>query len=157
MSKRILSLLLAALLLFCCAAGASAIGEDPTAGTERTAHEQTSSETEEPPGGDRFSYTNFTMTGLNINAGGTATCVADFGGYAGITTKVDISMTLQKRVLLLFWTDEATWSQSFKGHTGTLSKTKTVTSGTYRVQATYIAYSDTKSETITSTSPSMTY
>ena len=110
MSKRIVSLILAALLLFCCTPGASA------------------AEREELP--SRFSYTNYTLTGLDISANGTAYCVADFVGYPGTTTRVDIEMKLQKRVLLLFWSDEQTWTQTFNSCNGTLSKSKTVSSGT---------------------------
>jgi len=157
MSKRIPSILLAALLLFCCATGAFAIDEDPVVIAAQAILEREPSDKEEPPGGEKFSYTNITVTGLNINASGTATCVADFIGYSGITTKVETSMTLQKRFLLLFWTDEASWSQTFTGHMGTLAKTKAVTSGTYRVKATYVAYSGQNSETVNSTSGSMTY
>jgi len=98
-----------------------------------------------------------TVTGINITSNGTTGCVADFVGYSGITTKVDIEMKLQKRFLLLFWTDEYTWTQTFNSYTGTLTKTVTVSSGTYRVQATYTAYSGSKTETTTGTSPSQTY
>jgi len=148
MSKRIASLLLAALLLFSCAFGASATTELPM--------ELRSSDNGDPPP-SRFSYTNYTLTGLNIVASGTAYCVADFVGYPGTTTRVDIEMKLQKRTLLLFWTDEQTWTLTFNSHSGTLSKSKAVTSGTYRVQATYTAYSGTKTETSTGTSPTQTY
>lgn len=145
MSKRILSLMLAVLLLFCCAFGVSATDES------RSENETTS------PAPSRFSYINGTVTGLNISSNGTAGCLADFLGYPGTTTKVAIEMKLQKRVLLLFWSDEYTWSQTFNSYTGTLSKNVAVTSGTYRVQATYTAYSGTKTETTTGTSPSHTY
>ena len=144
MSKRIVSLFLSALLLFCCALGASATNENRIA-----------DEKEDPP--TRFSYINGTVTGLNISVGGTAYCGADLVGYPGVTTKVEIELKLQKRFLLLFWTDEATWSQAFNSYTGTLSKSVNVSSGTYRVQATYTAYSGTKTETTTGTSPSQTY
>ena len=146
MSKRIVSLLLATLLLlFCGAFGASATDEDQRATRD------------DPLGPSRFSYINITLTGLNVNTNGTADCVADIIGYPGTTTKVDIEMKLQKRVLLLFWTDEYTWKQTFNSYTGTLSKTVTVSSGTYRVQANYTAYSGSNTEKTTGTSPSQTY
>ena len=148
MSKRIVSLILAALLLFCCAPIVAATDEASTS--------PAFAEKDDPPP-NRFSYTNYTLTGIDISAGGTAYCVADFVGHPGTTTKVDIEMKLQKRFLLLFWTDEQIWTQTFNTHSGTLSKTKAVSSGTYRVQATYTAYSGTKTETTTGTSGSLTY
>ena len=146
MSKRIASLFLAVLLLFSYALCASANG----------ATDARMEQKEEPPTIQRFSYINFALAGLNIK-NGTASCVADMEGYPGTTTKVVIEMTLQKRFMLLFWTDEQTWTQTFNSYTGTLSKTAAVTSGTYRVQATFTVYSGTKSETTTCTSPSLTY
>ena len=66
-------------------------------------------------------------------------------------------MKLQKRTLLLFWTDEQTWTQTFNSHSGTLAKTKTVSSGTYRVVANYTAYSGTKTEKTTGNSGNVSY
>jgi len=147
MSKHIVSLLLAALLLFSFALSTSAID------TADARLEQM----EEPPTISRFSYINYAIAGLSINKNGTASCLADLQGYPGTTTKVVIEMKLQKRTLLLFWSDEQTWMQTFNSHAGTLSKTPAITSGTYRVQATFTAYSGTKTETTTCTSGSLTY
>jgi len=105
----------------------------------------------------RLSYTNYTYTGLRISSGGVATCASMLQGYPGITTKVSIEMTLQKRFLLLFWTTEQTWSQTFTGDYGALEKTQSVSGGTYRVSATFMAYSGTNSEKVTATSPTADY
>jgi len=115
------------------------------------------SELADPGGGTRLSYTNYAYTGLRISSGGVATCTSMIQGYPGITTKVTIQMTLQKRFLLLFWTDEQTWTQTFAGDYGALEKTKSVSGGTYRVSTTYTAYSGTNYETVNGTSPSATY
>ncbi len=100
----------------------------------------------------RFSYTNYTATGLNITTAGVAVCTADVEGYDGITTKVHIKMTLQQ-YLALQWTTIASWQGTFNGVDGVLSKTKTLTSsGRYRVRATYTVYSGSASEEIIGTS-----
>ena len=143
MSKRIISLFLAVLLLMSCSAfTVSATDESRVASTN-------------PP--MRFSYINDTLTGLRISTSGVASCVADLSGYSGTTTRIDIEMTLQKRTLLLFWTDEQTWTQTFYNYYGTLAQTKSVSSGTYRVVANYTAYSGTKTEKTTGNSGNVAY
>jgi len=107
--------------------------------------------------GTRLSYTNYAYTALSISSSGVATCASLIQGYPGVTTKVAIEMTLQKRFLLLFWTDEQTWSQTFTGDYGSLEKTKSVSSGTYRVSTNYTAYSGANYEVVTGTSQSVTY
>ena len=96
----------------------------------------------------RFSYTNFTFTGLDISTRGVATCTTSVEGYDGIATKIHIEMTLQRRRILL-WDDVATWEGTFNDYFGALSKTTTVDSGRYRVKAVYTVYSGSASEEIT--------
>ena len=84
----------------------------------------------------RLSYTNMAFTAL-ILKNGKATCSASLEGYPGTTTKVSIVMTLQKRTLLLFWSDEVTWSQTTSGYYAILEKTASISSGTYRTKAIY--------------------
>jgi len=143
MSKKLACLLLSALFLFAGTVSAAAMDPDSADREDGT--------------GTRFSYTNYTATSIRISSGGTATCSSLLQGYPGTTTKVTIEMTLQKRVLLLFWSDEQTWTQTFSGDFGALEKTKAVSSGTYRVSTTYTAYSGTKYEVIPATSPTATY
>lgn len=98
-------------------------------------------------------YTNVETirTSLSIS-GGNASCIAKLTGVSGKTTKVTITMTLEKKVLF-WWSEQETWTQTFNSYNGTLSKNYSgANSGTYRITAEYIAYSGTNSETITDTS-----
>ena len=98
-----------------------------------------------------YSYTSNVNTLLSIS-GEKAMCSAILTGKSGTTTKVKITMTLEKKVLF-WWSEKETWTQTFNSYSGTLSKTYSdAGSGTYRVSAEYVAYSGTKSETITDTS-----
>lgn len=99
----------------------------------------------------RFSYTNYTYTGLEITTQGVAYCTADVEGYSGITTKVHVEMTLQKHTVL-WWSNQVSWEGTFYDMSGTLAKTTTVGSGRYRVKAVYTVYSGSASEEITGTS-----
>ena len=95
-----------------------------------------------------FEYTNTTATTLNISSSGKATCVASLNGYNGVTTKIVIKMTLQKDSWL-WWSTEETWTTTINNCFGSLSKTKTVDSGTYRLKVEYTVYSGSNSEEIT--------
>lgn len=98
-----------------------------------------------------YAYTQSYKTTLSIS-GGKAYCMAKLTGVSGTTTKVKITMTLEKKVLF-WWSEKETWTQTFNSYNGTLSKTYIDTgSGTYRVNAEYIVYCGAKSETITDTS-----
>lgn len=100
-------------------------------------------------------YTRSTYTNLAI-VSGTATCVASLTGFSGITTQVDITMYLEKRYLFIWMTDTS-WSQTFYSYSGSMSEQHSVSSGTYRVKAVYVAYSGSNSETITGYSDTITY
>lgn len=105
-----------------------------------------------------WAYINGTITTLSISGSGVATGTSKITGYSGTTTKVHITMTLQKKGFLgLFWTDVSQWSQTFNNYYGTLSKTYNVSGGTYRVRAVYVAYRDSSSETITAYSSEVHY
>lgn len=143
MSKKLACLLLSVLFLFAGTVSAAAMDPDSAA--------------RESGAGTRWSYTNYTATSIRIASGGTATCSSLIQGYPGTTTKVTIEMTLQKRFLLLFWTDEQTWKQTFTGEYGSLVKNCSVSSGTYRVSTTYTAYSGNNYEVITMASQTTTY
>ena len=94
-----------------------------------------------------YQYTASTNTLLSIS-GSTATCKATLTGYSNTTTKVKIEMTLQKKSLLV-WSDVTSWSLLVSNYKSTLTKTKSIASGTYRVKAVYTAYSGSASETFT--------
>ncbi len=95
-----------------------------------------------------YEYTKENEEILTIS-NGTATCISKLIGFAGTTTKIEITMTLEKKTLW-WWSEEESWSQTYNNYRGTLTKTHSVGSGTYRVKAVYVVYSGTQSETITS-------
>lgn len=142
MSKKIVSFLLAAILLFSCSSISALASDD--------------AERQEDPPPAKLTYIGMTSVDLWISKGGTATCTASVEGYKTVT-KIVIEMTLQKRFLLIFWTDEITWTQTFYTTQGTLQKTTPVTSGTYRTKAVFTANSGNASETVTGYSSNVTY
>lgn len=98
-----------------------------------------------------YSYTQSHKTTLTIS-GENAICNAKLTGVSGITTQIKISMTLEKKVLF-WWDEKESWTQTFNGYSGTLSKIYSgISSGEYRITTEYIVYSGTNSETITDTS-----
>ncbi len=94
-----------------------------------------------------YDYTASHVTNLTIS-GGTASCKASLTGYSGTTSKIEITMTLQKKTLL-WWSNVESWTGTYNTYYGSLTKSKAVDSGTYRVKAVYKVYSGSKSETIT--------
>ena len=94
-------------------------------------------------------FTKNTTTILVIS-GGQASAAASFSGYKGTTTKVVITMTLQKKGFLgLWWSDEASWTETFNSYNASMNRKHSVSDGTYKVKAEYVAYSGSKSETVT--------
>lgn len=102
-----------------------------------------------------YDYTSSTSVLLSISDG-TAICSATLDGYAGITTKVSIDMTLQKKTLW-WWSEVQTWHTTYYENYAICTESTTVGSGTYRVKAEFIAYSGTASESITSYSQEYSY
>ena len=146
MFKKGLSLIMVIVLLF----GLSTVSyADPTVHTDKIIAENGSAI--QP----MYDYTNKFSETLSIS-GGTATCKASLTGINGTTTKIVIKMTLQKKTLL-WWSEVETWSATYNTYYGTLSKTATVKSGTYRVKAVYTVYSGSNSESITDYSSQKTY
>ncbi|HOB19355.1 MAG TPA: hypothetical protein PKO35_01460 [Candidatus Atribacteria bacterium] len=107
----------------------------------------------------QMAYTSFMRTDLSITASGTAYCAAVFDGYPGITTKVTITMTLQKKGFLgLWWTEVATWTDTFyKPYASVQHNYYGLSGGTYRVKGVYTAYSGSNSETHTAYSRELSY
>lgn len=139
MVKKIMSLMLSIVLIFCVSIVASA--ESPIVMPETLV--QNSSDVM-----PCFEYTDSTYASLSISSSGTATCTSALNGYSGITTKIVIKMTLQKKTLF-WWGAEQTWTSTINGDYGSLAKTASVGSGTYRVKAEFTAYSGSNSEEIT--------
>jgi hypothetical protein len=100
-------------------------------------------------------YVRNTYTGLDINSSN-AICTASLTGYQGVTTKIEITMYLEKR-FLFFWFTDTIWSATFYSNSALLNEQHGISSGTYRVKAVYVAYSGTASETITEYSETVAY
>ena len=96
----------------------------------------------------RWSYTNYTQQDIYISNGQIA-CQGEAQGYPGVTTKVTVTLYLQKKTLF-WWSDEDEWSFTYQNYRGSLTgKTSMPDSGTYRTKAVYTVYSGSSSETIT--------
>ncbi len=148
MSKKIAALILSVVFIFSAAMVAGAEGA--------SAPVSPASSSEGEPGiQPLFEYTNITAVSLSIS-NGTATCSARLNGYSGITTKIEIKMTLQKK-FLLWWNTEESWSTTINDFYGALTKTASVDSGTYRVKVDFTVYSGSKSEEITTYSQEKEY
>ena len=107
--------------------------------------------------GAKYAYANSVITNLSISSAGKATCLASLTGYPGTTTKVEINMYLQQ-LKNGSWVNVNSWSKTFNSYSGTLEKTATVAKGySYRVKASYYAYSGTKKENIVSYSGTKKY
>ena len=147
--KRLLSLVLCLILGLGCMTFASAAAyAGPAAEAEPN---------DPPP--QRMAYTHQTITQISIS-GGKAICVGNITGYQGLTTKVDITLTLQRKLAT-----SSTWSdyynhpkQTFNTYCGTASFSKDIVSGyQYRTKAVYTAWAGTKYETFTEYSGAMAY
>lgn len=100
----------------------------------------------------RYTYTS-TITATLRNSNGKALCLGDVEGYSDTTTKIVLTVTLQKRTLLLFWTTEKEWTTTVNDFYATISKTVAVDSGTYRVKVEAKVYSGSNYENVDCTSP----
>ena len=146
--KRLLSLVLCVILGIGCVVPASAAAPADLA-----------TEVELDPPILRMSYTHQTVTQISIS-GGKAICVGNITGYKGTTTKVEITLTLQRKLA-----SSSTWSnyynhpkQTFNTHCGTVSFSKDIVKGyQYRTKAVYTAYAGTKYETFTEYSGAQAY
>ena len=108
------------------------------------AHATSDSSTEQEP--SRFTYIN--MASSNITPyGSTLYCRATLNGYSNVT-KIEILMTLQKKVLF-WWTTEQSWAVSYYGYHYSFGESTTVGSGTYRLKSDFVAYSGSNSESTT--------
>lgn len=138
MTQKLMSLILSVVLLFSCCiqANAETIPE--------VEMEQTLSAKEEIRPFDN--YTNDCLVSLSIS-NGNASCYSELLGISSRTTKIEITMTLQKKTLL-WWSKVESWTTTVNGYYAALSKTKSVDSGTYRVKAEFKVYSGSDSETI---------
>lgn len=95
-----------------------------------------------------YNYTQSNTASLKISNSGTATCYSTITGYPNLTTKIKLTMYLEKKTLW-WWSEETNWTSTVKGYYNSLSKNYSVTSGTYRLRVVYTVYSNSSSETIT--------
>ena len=95
----------------------------------------------------RYSYTSSISTTL-MNASGTAKCSTSVVGYSGITTKIKITMTLQKKTLL-WWSEVETWTVTANDYVASIAKSVSVNGGKHRVKADIVVYGGSASESIT--------
>lgn len=95
----------------------------------------------------RYSYANIVRTNLTVS-GGQAKCQSTIVGYETVT-KINVSMTLEKKTLL-WWTAQESWTQTYNNvDDANFIKYCNVNGGTYRVKSVYTVYSGSDSETIT--------
>lgn len=85
---------------------------------------------------------------IGITDNGTATVKGSITGYAGTTTKTSVHLYLQKYKNEK-WTAVADWTSTQNASSCTLSKSKSVAKGKYRVKVVCKAYMGTKCETVT--------
>lgn len=94
-----------------------------------------------------YAYASNAGAGLKIT-NGTARCTSEIYGIAGTTTKIEITMSLQKKTAL-WWPDVISWSTTTTNIYPDIVETTTVSSGTYRVKTVFKVYSGSQYETIT--------
>jgi hypothetical protein len=137
------------LVLVLCIGAAGAIGVCGTGNDAR--------EADPPP--TRLSYIMMTATSISIS-GGQASCTGSITGYNGTTTKVVITLYLERKLA-----SSSTWStyasdpsQTFNSFYGQYTMKKSVVKGyQYRVRAVYKAYAGSNSETLTGYSSVVAY
>ena len=79
---------------------------------------------------------------------GVASYSASLSGIDGVVTKFTVSITLQKKGLIL-WNDVETWTKTITSSTGSFLRDLAVSSGTYRTKAVFTVYTGTNTESIT--------
>lgn len=96
----------------------------------------------------RYSYTRSCSSSLSIS-GLNATCKSSLDGYPGITTKIEVTQTLQVKNGST-WRKAASWSTTYYSYSCVFNNSRTVYSGNqYRVKSEFKVYSGSSYETIT--------
>jgi len=111
-----------------------------------------SEDVEEPTAGIGITLFSTYISTSNVNlsvSGNKATCTADVSGFKSSVIKTSIFMYLQKyNSSTDTWSTAASWSVTEDSHTASISKTAIITSGKYRVKASYWAYTASSSENV---------
>lgn len=105
---------------------------------------------------EAYSYTSTVSTTLSINDTGVAKPRAVITGLPGTTTKLHVTMHLQKYSNGA-WKTVQSWSSSTASNSLTLSKSKNVSHGKYRTHTVFKAYHNSSSEQIVKNSATVTY
>lgn len=145
MFKKFLALVMC--LVIMCGMGISANAQSTSTADELIATVSESGENQVQP---CYDYTNIISASIR-NSNGKAVCTGDVSGYSGITTKIVLTMTLQKKSLL-WWSKVQEWTTTSTAYYATLVKTVAVDSGKYRVKVEAVVYSGSNSETVSCTS-----
>lgn len=96
---------------------------------------------------EEYTYVSYIDTKLAIKSGKACAnvTVSDLNNN---TTKIHVKMTLQKKSGTS-WNNVATWEKTTASHYLSLSKSRAVVKGTYRVKCVTTAYKGTKSKSAT--------
>lgn len=95
-----------------------------------------------------YAYTSYTVQDIYVSNGQIA-CEGVVEGYSWMTTKITITIYLEKKTLF-WWSEQNSWTWTYNTYRGDLvGKTALPSSGTYRTKAVYTVYSGSSSETIT--------
>ncbi len=103
----------------------------------------------------RYSYTSGISATLTESSG-KAMCGGNVNGYNGTTTKIVLTMTLQKKTLL-WWSKVDEWTTTANTYYATLVKTVAVDSGTHRVKVEAKVYAGSNYENVDCTSKTYTF
>ncbi len=79
---------------------------------------------------------------------GVAQCYTSVAGYTTLCTRIDITMTLQKKSLL-WWSEVESWTMSVNDYSADFYEIGLITKGTYRVKAEITVYSGSNTEELT--------
>lgn len=112
-------------------------------------------EPEEGPVTEEYTNAKNEKATLSIS-GGTATATASIQGVINTTTELAGTFQLQRKVSGS-WSTVFLWNASTTGYTLSTSRTINVSKGTYRVVASFRAYSGSSCEFITAFSPIVIY
>lgn len=102
-----------------------------------------------------YSYTHGVAATLT-ESNGKAMCGGEVDGYIGETTKIVLTVTLQKKTLL-WWSKVKEWTTTSNTFYATLVKTVAVDSGTHRVKVEAKVYAGSNYETVDCTSKTYTF
>ena len=87
----------------------------------------------------RYNNTTGPLTNFNI-VNDVAEIYVRYDGYEGVTTGATITITLEKKFLLVFWTEVETWTLTSNSANFSQTVSCDVSSGTHRATVVYEIY-----------------